>query len=95
MVSELSFDVEKIFMKNPTLGDVLFVEKFLKELDENLDRNGLVKALSRKVNSYKLNIILDYLVSKNKIGFDALGHVVYIYNPKMFKRFVGRRKAGL
>ena len=61
MVLEFSFDAEKILTRNPTLGNVLFVEKFIRDSTEDYTRDSLIKVLREKISLYKLNIILDYL----------------------------------
>jgi hypothetical protein len=91
VVVEFKFDVEKILTKNPTLNDVLFVERFIRDSMEDYTRRSLIKALRGKIDLYRLNIILEYLQSVNHIVFAPNGNLVYIWNPKLSKMLRGRK----
>ena len=76
---------KNIFARSPTLDTVLMIEKTIEKHDGDFNRTELWKRLPRKVMWQTYLIVLDYLESINKIGFDRDGFIVYLWNPKLAK----------
>jgi len=88
----MNFNVEKIITRSPRLDTVVMVEKFIKESSGEFRKTELFNRLPKKMLWGTFNVILKYLYEANHIGVDMDGFVVYIWNPKLVKRFVNRKR---
>jgi hypothetical protein len=79
------------FARSPTLGTVLMVEKFIEENSGEYNYTEIWKKLPKKVMWQTYLIILDYLQSINKIGWDKNGVVAYLWNPELLKKIAKRK----
>jgi len=66
------------FARSPTLGTVLMVEKFIENNSGEYNIRELWQKLPKKVMWQTYLVIIDYLQSINKIGWDKNKIVVYI-----------------
>lgn len=80
------------FIRSPTLGTVIMVEKVIEEYSGEFNRTELWKKLPRKVMWQTYLIILDYLQSINKIAIDSVGKIGYIWNPALARRLRSRKE---
>lgn len=94
-MTELKFNVENILTRNPRLGTVLMIEKFIEEHSGEYKKTALFNSLPKKMMWGTFNVVLEYLVSINKIGADAKGNIIYIWSPEAGKKFMNRRKVQL
>ena len=94
-MTELKFNVENILTRNPRLGTVLMIEKFIEEHGGKYKKTALFNSLPKKVMWGTFNVVLEYLVSINKIGIDNEGNIIYIWSPEAGKKFMNRRKIKL
>jgi hypothetical protein len=78
------------FGRSPTLDTVLMVEKEIEKHSGNYNRTELWKRLPKKVMWQTYLIILGYLESINKIGFDKQDKIAYIWNPRLMKKLKSR-----
>jgi len=76
--------------RSPTLQTVLMVEKFIDKNSGEYKKTDLFKNLPKKVMWQTFQVIMEYLESINKIGYDKLGYIVYIWNPDFFKKIKDR-----
>ena len=81
-----------LFVRSPTLSTVLMVERAIEEHSGELNRTELWKKLPKKVMWQTYLVILDYLESINKIGFDQEGVIIYLWNPKLAKLVANRKR---
>ena len=72
--------------RSPTLGTVLMVEKTIEKYSGEFNRTELWKKLHKKVMWQTYLIVLDYLISINKIAVDSQGTIGYIWNPSFAKK---------
>jgi hypothetical protein len=79
-----------IFARSPTLQTVLMVEDFINENSGEYKKTELFHKLPHKVMWQTFQVIVDYLESIHKIGYDKTGYVVYIWNPVFFKKIKNR-----
>jgi len=79
------------FIRSPTLDTVLMIEKTIEEYSGEFNRTELWKKLPKKVMWQTYLIVLDYLQSINKIGWDKNGVVVYLWNPKLANMLKNRK----
>jgi len=82
---------ENLFGRSPTLSTVLMIEKTIDEHSGEFNRTELWKKIPKKVMWQTYILVLDYLESINKIGFDRNGTIAYIWNPKLTK-ILSKRK---
>lgn len=80
------------FIRSPTLETVLMVERAIEEYSGEFNRTELWKKLPRKVMWQTYLIVLDYLESINKIGFDREGKIAYLWNPYLAKKVAKRKR---
>ena len=83
---ELRKNRENLIARSPTLGTVLMVEETIEKYSGEVNRTELWKKLPRKVMWQTYLIILDYLLTSNKIVIDPRDEkIVWIWNPKLVK----------
>ena len=78
------------FVRSPTLGTVLMVEKSVDKYSGDFNRTELWKKLPKKVMWQTYLVILDYLQEINKIAIDKNGKIGYIWNPELAKKLRNR-----
>lgn len=86
---------DNLFGRSPTLSTVLMIEKTIEDYSGEFNRTELWKKLPRKVMWQTYLLVLDYLESINKIGFDRNGTIAYIWNPPLIKRLSKRKEIKL
>ena len=72
----------------PRLDTVLMVENTIKKLKYYPTKTELWRALPKKVMYQTFSMIIDYLVSLNKIIIDKDGQIVWIWNPELIKKII-------
>ncbi len=90
-MAQKGIEKKNIFARSPTLQTVLMVEKFIKDNSGEFKKTDIFKNLPRKVMWQTFQVIMDYLESTLKIGYDRLGYAVYIWNPELYQRFKNRK----
>ncbi len=80
------------FLRSPTLDTVLMIERAIEKYSGEFNRTELWKRLPRKVMWQTYLVVLDYLQSINKIGFDRENVIVYLWNPKLTKLIAKRKR---
>ncbi len=71
----------------PRLDTVLMVEDAIRTAKEYPSKRQLWLSLKKKVMYQTFNIIIEYLEEANKIIIDRDGTIVWIWNPKLVKRY--------
>lgn len=82
---------KNIFARSPTLDTVMMVEEFIKKHSGDYTRRKLWQNLPKKVMWQTFNVIIDYLEDEGKIGIDRIGYIVYVYNPKLVRKYLKRK----
>ena len=72
----------------PRLDTVIMVEETIRKLEYYPTKTELWKALPKKVMYQTFCMIIDYLVSLNKIIIDKDGQIVWIWNPELIKKII-------
>ena len=72
----------------PRLDTVIMVEETIRKLEYYPTKTQLWKALPKKVMYQTFCMIIDYLVSLNKIIIDKDGQIVWIWNPELIKKIM-------
>lgn len=70
----------------PRLDTVMMVEKTIKKLKYYPTKTELWRALPKKVMYQTFSMIIDYLVTINKIIIDKDGRIVWVWNPELVKK---------
>lgn len=78
------------FIRSPTLGTVMMIERTIEKYSGEFNRTQLWKNLPKKVMWQTYLIVLDYLQSINKIAFDRNGTLGYIWCPEVAAKFANR-----
>ena len=84
--------MEGIITRSPRLETIIMVEKFIKEHSGEYKKTQLLNALPKKIMWGTFNVILNYLCECNKIGIDKEENIIYIWNPKLVKRFINNKR---
>jgi hypothetical protein len=84
-------NTKNIFARSPTLDTVLMIEEFIQKHSGDYTRRKLWQALPRKVMWQTFNVVIAYLEDTNKIGIDKIGYIVYVYNPKLARKYLKRK----
>lgn len=80
-------DIYKSIQKyNPTLKNILKVERLLAQHKEFDSKAQLAKKLDITMRPPVLNVILHYLESSNKVLLDKDGSIVWIYASAVAKK---------
>lgn len=74
----------------PRLDTVLMVEDFIKKHSGEYGKYQLWKKLKNKVMYQTYLVILDYLLYLNKIVIARDGRIVWIWNPKLVRKYLKR-----
>ena len=77
---------KKSFVRSPNLDTVLMVEETIEKHSGEFNRTSLWKKLPRKVMWQTYLVILNYLLSSNKIIIDDKGLIVWIWNPELIRK---------
>ena len=70
------------FARSPTLETVLMIEKTIEKYSGEFNKTQIWKKLPRKVMWQTYLIVLDYLMSINKIAIDKNGTLGHIWSPE-------------
>lgn len=82
--------VKTIYSRSPTLDTVLMVEHAIEKYSGEFNRTQLWKKLPKKVMWQTYVVVIDYLLSINKIGVDKKGTICWIWNPEFVKKYLRR-----
>ncbi|HLC67985.1 MAG TPA: hypothetical protein VJI12_03830 [archaeon] len=70
----------------PRLDTVIMVEETIQKLDYYPTKTELWRALPKKVMYQTFCMILDYLISINKIIIDKDSRIIWVWNPELIKK---------
>ena len=74
----------------PRLDTVLMVEKFIKDNSGEFKKRSLWEGLPRKTMYQTFCVIFDYLQESGKIGIDKEGHIAWVWNPALVRKYMNR-----
>ncbi len=78
--------------RSPTLQTVLMVERFIDKNSGEYKKTNLFKNLPKKVMWQTFQVIVEYLESIGKIGYDNQGYVIYVWNPELVKKYKNKKE---
>jgi hypothetical protein len=76
--------------RSPTLQTVLMVEKYIDDNSGEYTKTQLFNNLPKKVMWQTFQVIMEYLESIHKVGYDKEGYVVYVWNPLLAETYRNR-----
>ena len=79
------------YARSPTLQTVFMVEKFIDEHSGKYRKTELFNNLPRKAMWQTFQVIMKYLESIHKIGYDSEEFIVYIWNPAFYEKVKNRK----
>jgi hypothetical protein len=74
--------------RSPTLDTVFMIEETIKSHSGEYNKTQIWKKLPRKVMWQTFKIVINYLESINKIIIGKKGILVYIWSPKLAKKYM-------
>lgn len=77
-------------LRYPRLDTVLMVEEAIQKADEYQTKTQLWKNLPKKMMYQTFSTIIDYLEYSGKIYIDKDGAIVWIWNPRLVKKYLDR-----
>lgn len=86
------FNIKDIITRSPRLNTLMMVEEFIEKYSGEYRKTELFNKLPKKMMWGTFNVILKYLWDNNKIGIDKNDYVVYIWNPKLAKKFINHKR---
>ena len=78
----------------PRLDTVLMVEKFIKEHSGEFKKRKLWESLPKKMMYQTFCTAVDYLLESGKIAIDKERKIGWIYNPRLFRKYIKRKDLG-
>jgi len=82
--------LDKNILHYPQLDTILRVEKFVRENSGEYKKKSIWEALPKKMIYQTFCVIFDYLLESGKIARDKEGHVCWIWNPELVKKYLAR-----
>lgn len=74
-------------LHSPTLESVMMVEKTIEKHSQECGKYQLWKKLPKKMMYQTFQVILNYLEESGKIIIDKDGCIIWIWNPKVIRKF--------
>ena len=82
--------LEKNILHYPQLDTILRMEDFIRENSGEYKKKSLWEHLPKKMIYQTFCVIFDYLLESGKIAQDAEGHIVWIWNPELVKKYLNK-----
>ncbi len=82
--------LKKNILHYPQLDTILRTEDFIREYSGEYKKKALWEALPKKMIYQTFCVIFDYLLESGKIAQDRDGHVVWIWNPELVKKYLNK-----
>ncbi len=90
-VTEWKRESVQSVMHYPRLDTVIMVERAIKKYGP-CTKTGLSRKLEKKVMWPTLTLILDYFDTMGFTITDQGGHIVWIYNPELARKYYARKE---
>jgi hypothetical protein len=87
--------IRKNILHYPQLDTILMVEKFILDHGGEFKKRSLWEHLPKKMMYQTYCVIFDYLLESGKIAVDKVGHVCWIWNPKLAEYYINRKDLSL
>ncbi|MFH1316889.1 MAG: hypothetical protein ABII01_05195 [Candidatus Woesearchaeota archaeon] len=78
----------------PRLDTVVMIEKTVEKNSGEFGKFQLWRRLPKSVMYQTYLHVLSYLEHSNKIAFDKENKIAWIFQPKVYKKFIGRKDLG-
>lgn len=86
--------LQRNILHYPQLDTILRVEEFIKEHSGEFKKKSLWESLPKKMIYQTFCVIFDYLLESGKIALDREGHVAWIWDPELAKKYLQRKDLG-
>ncbi len=90
MSKSISIFKQDNILRYPRLDTVLMVEEAIQKCEDYPTKTQLWKSLPKKMMYQTFNTIIDYLEYSHKIIIAKDGVIVWIWNPKLVKKYANR-----
>ncbi|CAJ37602.1 hypothetical protein [Methanocella arvoryzae] len=84
----IEIDEHDKIIHQPKLDTIKMVEHFIEEHSGEYKKRALWEHLPKKMMYQTYKVIFDYLLESGKIGVDADGHVCWVWNPELVKKYL-------
>lgn len=85
---EIQDRVHQIYQ--PTLETIRMVERFIEENSGEYKKKALWQHLPKKMMYQTFKNTIEYLLESNKIAIDKYGHIVWIWDPVIARKYLLR-----
>jgi hypothetical protein len=75
----------------PQLDTIRMVEKFIEENSGEYKKKALWQHLPKKMMYQTFKNTIQYLLESNKIAIDKEGHIVWIWDPVIARKYLLRK----
>ncbi len=82
--------LQKNILHYPQLDTILMVEEFIRDNPGEYKKKSLWQHLPRKMLYQTYCVIFDYLLESGKIAVDREGHICWIWNPELARRYLSK-----
>jgi len=82
--------LQKNILHYPQLDTILMVEDFIRDNPGEYKKKSLWQSLPRKMIYQTFCVIFDYLLESGKIAVDREGHICWIWNPELVKKYLSK-----
>ncbi len=83
--------IKKDVLHYPQLDTVLMVENFIRDNSGEFGKRQLWEHLPKKVMYQTFCVIFDYLMDSGKIAADREGHIAWIWNPELVRKYLVKK----
>ncbi|MBN1275201.1 hypothetical protein JXA12_02825 [Candidatus Woesearchaeota archaeon] len=81
---------KKEILHYPRLDTVLMVEELIKEHSGEYKKKALWESLPKGMMYQTFCVVFDYLLDSGKIALDKEGHIAWIWNPELVKKYLSK-----
>ena len=82
--------LQKNILHYPQLDTILMVEEFIRDNPGEYKKKSLWQHLPRKMLYQTYCVIFDYLLESGKIAVDREGHICWIWNPELVRKYLSK-----
>ena len=82
--------LEKNILHYPQLDTILRMEDFIRENSGEYKKKSLWEHLPKNMIYQTFCVIFDYLLESGKIAQDSEGHIAWIWNPELVKKYLSK-----
>lgn len=87
---EIQDNTTKHQLHQPKLDTIRMIEAFIEENSGEYKKKALWQHLPKKMMYQTFNNAIQYLLESNKIAIDKNGHIIWIWDPEVARKYLLR-----